>query len=85
MLTWMGGSSIERAKSFRHRVQRLLRSEALKIVLDTGVPITMVGLDVTRRVLVEAPSTQGTFTYRYTARRLVLDWLGYYGKLHRRP
>lgn len=29
--------------------------EALKIVLDSGVPITMVGLDVTMKVLVEEP------------------------------
>ena len=29
--------------------------EALKIVLDSGVPILMVGLDVTMQVLIEAP------------------------------
>lgn len=35
-------------------MQRVLRSRGVKIALDSGVPIAMVGLDVTMQVLVEA-------------------------------
>jgi pyrimidine-specific ribonucleoside hydrolase len=56
MLTWMGGVFYRKSEIISPtEFNAFCDPEALKIVLDVGVPITMVGLDVTRRVLVEAP------------------------------
>ena len=57
--------------------------EALKIVLDSGVPITMVGLDVTMQVLVEAPQFAELEKIDTPLGKVVVDWLKFYEKLHR--
>ena len=57
--------------------------EALKIVLDSGVPITMVGLDVTMQVLVEKPQFDEFEKIETPLGKVVVDWLRFYEKLHR--
>ena len=57
--------------------------EAAAIVVDAGVPTTMVGLDVTMQVLVEQPQLAELGEIRTPLGRLVLDWLAFYEKLHR--
>ncbi|RVB53880.1 nucleoside hydrolase, partial [Mesorhizobium sp. M7A.F.Ca.CA.004.06.1.1] len=52
-------------------------------VLDSGVPILMVGLDVTMQVLIEAPQYAELATIDTPLGRLVNDWLLFYEKLHR--
>jgi pyrimidine-specific ribonucleoside hydrolase len=57
--------------------------EAAQIVIDSGAPLTMVGLDVTMKVLVEAPQFAELRKIDTPLGRVVLDWLAYYEKLHR--
>ncbi|TGV75294.1 nucleoside hydrolase, partial [Mesorhizobium sp. M2D.F.Ca.ET.145.01.1.1] len=48
-----------------------------------GVPILMVGLDVTMQVLIEAPQYAELATIDTPLGKLVNDWLLFYEKLHR--
>jgi inosine-uridine nucleoside N-ribohydrolase len=57
--------------------------EAAQIVIDSGAPVTMVGLDVTMKVLVEEPQFAELRKIDTPLGRVVLDWLAYYEKLHR--
>jgi pyrimidine-specific ribonucleoside hydrolase len=85
MLTWMGGVFYRKSEIISPtEFNAFCDPEALKIVLDVGVPITMVGLDVTRRVLVEAPQFEKLSEIDTPLGRLVTDWLLYYDKLHRK-
>jgi len=57
--------------------------EAAQIVFDSGVDVTMVGLDVTMKVLVEAPQFAALEKIDTELARVVHDWLKFYEKLHR--
>jgi pyrimidine-specific ribonucleoside hydrolase len=57
--------------------------EAAAIVLDSGLDITMVGLDVTMHVLVEADQFAVLEQIDTPLGRVVVDWLRFYEKLHR--
>ena len=57
--------------------------EAAAIVVDSGVPTTMVGLDVTMQVLVEEPQFEALREIGTPLGQVVLDWLAFYEKLHR--
>jgi pyrimidine-specific ribonucleoside hydrolase len=57
--------------------------EAAAIVLDSGLDITMVGLDVTMHVLVEAEEFAVLEQIDTPLGRVVVDWLRFYEKLHR--
>ncbi|GGE10865.1 nucleoside hydrolase [Aureimonas endophytica] len=83
-LIWMGGvfwrqSDIITPTEFN----AFCDPEALGIVLDSGVPITMVGLDVTMQVLIEAEQYAELDRIDTPLGRVVKDWLLYYEKLHR--
>jgi len=83
-LIWMGGVFWRRSEIITPtEFNAFCDPEALKIVLDSGVPITMVGLDVTMQVLVEAPQYAELETINTPLGRLVRDWLVFYEKLHR--
>ncbi len=57
--------------------------EATRIVLKSGLDVTMVGLDVTMHVLVEEPQFDRLRQIDTPLGRVVLDWLAFYEKLHR--
>lgn len=57
--------------------------EAARIVLESGIDITMVGLDVTMQVLVEEPQFAELEKIDTPLGKLVVDWLKFYEKLHR--
>lgn len=57
--------------------------EAAGIVLDSGVDITMVGLDVTMQVLIEEAEFRRLAAIDTPLARIVHDWLRHYEKLHR--
>jgi len=57
--------------------------EAARIVVDSGIDITMVGLDVTMQVLVEEPQFAELERIDTPLGKLVVDWLKFYEKLHR--
>jgi len=57
--------------------------EALRLVLDSGVALTAVGLDVTMQVLVESPQYAEFGKIDTPLGRLVVDWLKFYERLHR--
>ncbi|MBC7281059.1 nucleoside hydrolase [Hoeflea sp.] len=57
--------------------------EAAAIVVESGLDITMVGLDVTMKVLVEEPQFEAIGAIGTDLSKIVLDWLRYYEKLHR--
>ncbi|MCC7319651.1 MAG: nucleoside hydrolase [Rubellimicrobium sp.] len=57
--------------------------EAAAIVLDSGLDITMVGLDVTMQVLIEEPEFARLARIDTPLARIVHDWLRHYEKLHR--
>lgn len=83
-LIWMGGvywrkSDIITPTEFN----AFCDPEALRIVLESGIDLLMVGLDVTMQVLVEAPQYAELATIDTPLGRLVHDWLRHYEKLHR--
>jgi purine nucleosidase/pyrimidine-specific ribonucleoside hydrolase len=84
-LTWMGGVFYRKSEIISPtEFNAFCDPEALKIVLDSGIPMTMVGLDVTRRVLIEEPQFEELAKIDTPLGRLVIDWLRYYDKLHRK-
>lgn len=58
--------------------------EAARIVVDSGLDVTMVGLDVTMQVLVEEPQFAELRKIDTPLGKVLLDWLKFYEKLHRR-
>jgi pyrimidine-specific ribonucleoside hydrolase len=83
-LVWMGGVFYRKSEIITPtEFNASCDPEALRIVLDSGVPITMVGLDVTMQVLVEAPQFAELEKIDTPLGRLVLDWLRFYERLHR--
>jgi len=57
--------------------------EAARVVLDSGLDVTMVGLDVTMHVIVEEPQFAELRKIDTPLGKVVLDWLKFYEKLHR--
>jgi len=83
-LVWMGGVFYRKSEIITPtEFNAFCDPEALKIVLDGGPPITMVGLDVTMQVLVEAPQFAEFEAIDTRLGRVVVDWLKYYERLHR--
>ena len=83
-LVWMGGVFYRKSEIITPtEFNAFCDPEALKIVLDSGVPITMVGLDVTMQVLVEAPQFAELEKIDTPLGKVVVDWLKFYEKLHR--
>jgi pyrimidine-specific ribonucleoside hydrolase len=84
-LTWMGGVFYRRSEIITPtEFNAFCDPEALKIVLDVNIPITMIGLDVTRQVLIEAPQFETLRGIDTPLSRLIFDWLTFYDKLRRR-
>jgi purine nucleosidase/pyrimidine-specific ribonucleoside hydrolase len=83
-LIWMGGVFYRKSEIITPtEFNAFCDPEALAIVLASGVPMTMVGLDVTMQVLVEAPQYAEFEKIDTPLGRVVLDWLRFYEKLHR--
>ncbi len=83
-LVWMGGVFYRKSEIITPtEFNAFCDPEALKIVLDSGVPMTMVGLDVTMQVLVEAPQYAEFEKIQTPLGKVVVDWLRFYEKLHR--
>ena len=83
-LIWMGGVFYRKSEIITPtEFNAFCDPEALRIVLDCGVPITMVGLDVTMQVLVEEPQYVEFAKIDTPLGRVVVDWLKFYEKLHR--
>lgn len=83
-LIWMGGVFYRKSEIITPtEFNAFCDPEALQIVLDSGVPITMVGLDVTMQVLVEAPQYAEFEKIDTPLGKVVVDWLRFYEKLHR--
>jgi purine nucleosidase/pyrimidine-specific ribonucleoside hydrolase len=83
-LVWMGGVFYRKSEIITPtEFNAFCDPEALRIVLDSGIPTTMVGLDVTMQVLVEAPQYAEFEKIDTPLGRLVVDWLRFYEKLHR--
>ncbi len=83
-LIWMGGVFYRQSEIITPtEFNAFCDPEALQIVLDSGVPITMVGLDVTMQVLVEAPHYAEFEKIDTPLGKVVVDWLKFYEKLHR--
>jgi purine nucleosidase/pyrimidine-specific ribonucleoside hydrolase len=83
-LIWMGGVFYRKSEIITPtEFNAFCDPEALKIVLDAGVNILMVGLDVTMQVLIEKEQYAELATIDTPLGRLVNDWLLFYEKLHR--
>lgn len=83
-LIWMGGVFFRKSEIITPtEFNAFCDPEALKIVLDSGVDIVMVGLDVTMHVLIEKEQYAELATIDTPLGRLVNDWLLFYEKLHR--
>lgn len=83
-LLWMGGVFYRKSEIITPtEFNAFCDPEALRIVLDSGVPVTMVGLDVTMQVLVEAPQYAEFEKIDTPLGKVVVDWLKFYEKLHR--
>ena len=57
--------------------------EAADIVINSGIKTTMIGLDVTMKVLVEEEQYKEFRKIDTPVGKLVVDWLMFYEKLHR--
>lgn len=83
-LIWMGGVFFRKSEIITPtEFNAFCDPEALKIVLDSGIDILMVGLDVTMQVLIEKPQYDELATIDTPLGKLVHDWLLFYEKLHR--
>lgn len=83
-LIWMGGVFYRKSEIITPtEFNAFCDPEALKIVLDAHLPITMVGLDVTMQVLVEEEQYAEFAKIDTALGRVVVDWLKFYEKLHR--
>ncbi len=83
-ITWMGGVFYRKSEIITPtEFNAFCDPEAVRLVLDSGVPLTMVGLDVTMQVLVEAPQFAEFEKIDTPLGRIVVDWLKFYEKLHR--
>jgi len=83
-LVWMGGVFYRKSEIITPtEFNAFCDPEALKIVLESGIAIEMIGLDVTMQVLVEAPQYAELAKIETPLGRVVLDWLRFYEKLHR--
>ncbi|MBX3598845.1 MAG: nucleoside hydrolase [Rhizobiaceae bacterium] len=83
-LIWMGGVFFRKSEIITPtEFNAFCDPEALKIVLDSGIDIVMVGLDVTMQVLVEKEQYAELATIDTPLGKLVNDWLLFYEKLHR--
>ncbi|TIW78646.1 MAG: nucleoside hydrolase, partial [Mesorhizobium sp.] len=83
-LIWMGGVFYRKSEIITPtEFNAFCDPEALKLVLDARVPITMIGLDVTMQVLIEAPQYEELARIDTPLGRVVMDWLKFYEKLHR--
>jgi purine nucleosidase/pyrimidine-specific ribonucleoside hydrolase len=83
-LIWMGGVFYRKSEIITPtEFNAFCDPEALRLVLDCRLPITMVGLDVTMQVLIEAPHYAELSAIDSPLGRLVYDWLKFYEKLHR--
>ena len=83
-LIWMGGAFFRKSEIITPtEFNAFCDPEALKIVLDSGVDILMVGLDVTMQVLIEKPQYDELAGIDTPLGRLVNDWARFYEKLHR--
>jgi inosine-uridine nucleoside N-ribohydrolase len=83
-LIWMGGVFYRQSEIITPtEFNAFCDPEAVRLVLSSGVPTKMVGLDVTMQVLVEAPQFEELGRIDTPLGRLVVDWLKFYEKLHR--
>lgn len=83
-LIWMGGVFYRKSEFITPtEFNAFCDPEALKLVLDAKLPITMIGLDVTMQVLIEAPQYEELAAIDTPLGRVVMDWLKFYEKLHR--
>lgn len=83
-IVWMGGVFYRKSEIITPtEFNAFCDPEALRIVLASGVKLTMVGLDVTMQVLVEEPHYAEFRRIDTPLGRLVVDWLLFYEKLHR--
>ncbi|MER9137110.1 nucleoside hydrolase [Mesorhizobium sp. M0830] len=83
-LIWMGGVFYRKSEIITPtEFNAFCDPEALKLVLDARVPITMIGLDVTMQVLIEAPQYKELAAIDTPLGRVAMDWLKFYEKLHR--
>jgi inosine-uridine nucleoside N-ribohydrolase len=83
-ITWMGGAFYRRSEIITTtEFNASCDPEAARLVLDSGVPVTAIGLDVTMQVLVEAQQFAELEKIDTQLGRVVVDWLRFYEKLHR--
>lgn len=83
-LIWMGGVFYRKSEIITPtEFNAFCDPEALRIVLASGIPIKMVGLDVTMQVLVEKPQFEELGKIDTPLGRVVIDWLKFYERLHR--
>jgi purine nucleosidase/pyrimidine-specific ribonucleoside hydrolase len=83
-IVWMGGAFYRKSEFITPtEFNAFCDPEALHIVLSSGIPITMVGLDVTMQVLIEAPQFAELGKIDTPLGRVVIDWLKFFEKLHR--
>ncbi|MBB5752934.1 nucleoside hydrolase [Prosthecomicrobium pneumaticum] len=83
-IIWMGGVFYRKSEIITPtEFNAFCDPEALKIVLDSGVKLKMVGLDVTMQVLVEEPQYAEFRKIDTQLGKVVVDWLLFYEKLHR--
>jgi inosine-uridine nucleoside N-ribohydrolase len=83
-ITWMGGVFYRQSDVITPtEFNAFCDPEAARLVLDSGVPLTAIGLDVTMQVLVEAQQFEELEKIDTRLGRVVIDWLRFYEKLHR--
>jgi len=80
-IVWMGGVFYRKSEIITPtEFNAFCDPEALKIVLESGIAIEMIGLDVTMQVLVEEPHYAQLAQIHTPLGKLVMDWLRFYEK-----
>lgn len=83
-IIWMGGVFYRKSEIITPtEFNAFCDPEALRIVLESKVPIKIVGLDVTMQVLIEQEQYERLAKINTPLAKVVNDWLLFYEKLHR--
>lgn len=83
-ITLMGGAPYEGNWTPAAEFNILVDPEAARIVFESGVPITMVGLDVTHKAQVYPEDVQALYAMNRRVARMVAELLDFYALFHRR-
>jgi inosine-uridine nucleoside N-ribohydrolase len=82
-IVWMGGSFGRGNRTPYAEFNAWVDPDAAQIVVDSGVPFTLVGLHLTHQALATGPVVERIRAVGGTLSEVAADWLGYFSSTYR--